>query len=230
MDSVVLMGDARVAAIPAHECGDQLVDLAFSVPELAFMPLDVNPQRSRAYTFLRGEVAQRLLQAQQMLPEGYRLLLSEGYRPYDLQDYYFSKYRRRLLDADPTLSSHDADVAVTEFVSPPDLAPHVSGAAIDLTLSDADGEELDMGSPIDTSPQESGGACYFAAPNISRAARQNRVILAIALTSSGLVNYPTEWWHWSFGDRYWALMTGSDHAIFGPLPSPIVEPHAWRDS
>jgi len=24
------------------------------------------------------------------------------------------------------------------------------------------------------------------------------------LAGAGLVNYRTQWWHWSFGDRYWA--------------------------
>jgi D-alanyl-D-alanine dipeptidase len=28
------------------------------------------------------------------------------------------------------------------------------------------------------------------------------------------VNYPTEWWHWSYGDRYWALMTGAPAARY----------------
>jgi D-alanyl-D-alanine dipeptidase len=37
-----------------------------------------------------------------------------------------------------------------------------------------------------------------------------------ALTGAGLVNYPTEWWHWSFGDRYWAYASGSA-ARYGPL-------------
>ena len=30
-------------------------------------------------------------------------------------------------------------------------------------------------------------------------------VLAKALHTAGLVNYPTEWWHWSYGDRYWAM-------------------------
>ena len=37
------------------------------------------------------------------------------------------------------------------------------------------------------------------------------------LAGQGLVNYPTEWWHWSFGDRYWALLTGARHALYGPV-------------
>lgn len=118
----------------------------------------------------------------------------------------------------------------SRFVSPPEVAPHVSGAAIDLSLADLDGDEVDMGTPIDTSPLDSDGACYFAAENISSAARQNRTVLSVALTAAGLVNYPTEWWHWSYGDRYWALMTGAEHALFGPMRSPIAESATWQRS
>ncbi|MDT7587682.1 MAG: zinc D-Ala-D-Ala dipeptidase, partial [Pseudonocardiales bacterium] len=37
-----------------------------------------------------------------------------------------------------------------------------------------------------------------------------------ALHSVGFVNYPTEWWHWSYGDRYWAIKTTAAAAIYGP--------------
>jgi len=77
------MGDPRVAAIPVRECGDKLVDI-HAAPELAVMSVEGNPQLSQAYSFLRQEVVQCLQRAQQLLPDRYRLLLSEGYRPYDL--------------------------------------------------------------------------------------------------------------------------------------------------
>jgi D-alanyl-D-alanine dipeptidase len=101
-------------------------------------------------------------------------------------------------------------------VSPVGVAPHVAGAAVDLTLVDLDGNGLDMGTEIDATPEQSGGACYFDSPLIDVVARRNRTVLAHALSGAGLVNYPTEWWHWSYGDRYWALMKGYDAALYGP--------------
>ena len=70
---------------------------------------------------------------------------------------------------------------------------------------------------MNASPEESNGACYTEAAGISAAARANREILGAALTDAGLVNYPTEWWHWSYGDRYWALATGARAAVHGPV-------------
>jgi D-ala-D-ala dipeptidase len=40
-------------------------------------------------------------------------------------------------------------------------------------------------------------------------------VLGEALSAAGLVNHPTEWWHWSYGDRYWALETGAPAALYG---------------
>jgi len=211
---IVLMGDPRIAAIPMNECGDELVDTRQLVG-LESTP-DENPQNS-TYAFLRLSVAQRLLQAQETLPRGFRLLIAEGYRPYEQQDFYFNRRERRLMDADPTLSKEAASLRTSEFVSPPQIAPHVSGAAVDLTIIDEDGHALDMGTAIDATPEQSNQACYFAADNISAKARLNRTILATALSSAGLINYPTEWWHWSYGDRYWAFITRQPQAVFGPI-------------
>lgn len=69
---------------------------------------------------------------------------------------------------------------------------------------------------MNADPEESAGACYTHAPNISEEARANRKLLGTVLTAAGLVNYPTEWWHWSFGDRYRALLTGKPAALYGP--------------
>jgi D-alanyl-D-alanine dipeptidase len=65
-------------------------------------------------------------------------------------------------------------------------------------------------------PEESNDACYMDAPGLGSAARENRAILREALSVVGMVNYPTEWWHGSCGDRYWALSTGAERAIYVP--------------
>jgi len=207
------MGDPRVAAIPVEECGEDLIDTR-DIAQLRVARH--HAARNAAYPFLRRSVAERLSEAQGLLPPGLHLLLVEAYRPYELQDYYFNRHKQRLTDADPALTEAEAFMAASQFVSPPDVAPHVSGAAVDLTIMTADGQHLDMGTPIDASPEESDGACYFSAENISGEARGNRELLASVLTAAGLVNYPTEWWHWSFGDRYWALVGSRPRAIFGP--------------
>ena len=103
----------------------------------------------------------------------------------------------------------ELDRLTSRFVAPVDVAPHVAGAAVDLTLVDVCGDALDLGTPIDATPEQSDGRCWFAAAGIGADARAHRDLLRRVLEGQGLVNYPTEWWHWSFGDRYWALLTGA---------------------
>jgi hypothetical protein len=50
----------------------------------------------------------------------------------------------------------------------------------------------------------------------------------VAVTCSGNVEVwslhelrqlPPRWWHWSYGDRYWASATRSPHTRCGPVPA-----------
>ena len=118
----------------------------------------------------------------------------------------------------PGIAAAELERLTSRFVAPLDVAPHVAGAAVDLTLVTTDRRPLDLGTPVDATPEQSGGACYFGSTAISADARAHREVLAEALGAAGLVNYPTEWWHWSFGDRFWALATGVEHAVYGPMP------------
>ena len=213
MTEIVLMSDPRIAAIPVADCGEPLVDVRLHDA------LAVDSRRadsSGAFAHLREGVLIRLLKARTLLPDGIRLLFVEGYRPPALQRDYFERYADGLRDAHPDWPPTRVREAASRYVSPPEIAPHSAGAAVDLTLVCADGSELDLGTPLNANPEDSDGACYTDAGNIGSEARANRQLLGAALTAAGLVNYPTEWWHWSYGDRYWALSTGAGSAMYGP--------------
>ncbi|MFI2645255.1 M15 family metallopeptidase [Streptomyces sp. NPDC018610] len=215
--SVVLMSDPRVAAIPVRECGERLVDVR------AHGAIRVDARRRDAdgsFAHLRQGLLDRLSHAQSRLPPGVALLFVEGYRPPVLQRRYFEEYAAELGRSRPDWSPERVLTAAGRYVSPPEIAPHSAGAAVDLTLVDERGRELDMGTRLNATPEESDGACYTDALDISPAARANRRLLADALSEAGLVNYGTEWWHWSWGDRYWALQTDRPEALYGPAELP----------
>ncbi|MEU3895522.1 M15 family metallopeptidase [Streptomyces sp. NPDC045251] len=218
MTEIVLMSDPRVAAVPVQECGERLVDVRQDSPLL----VDRRKWQDSAgdFAYLRKGVLARLLEAQAQLPPGLRLLFVEGYRPPALQRHYFDKYATRLRTEHPEWSPDQIRSAASRYVSPPEIAPHSAGAAVDLTLADLDGRELDLGTRMNATPEESAGACYTHAGDISDEARSHRSVLGAALAAAGLVNYPTEWWHWSYGDRYWALATGATAAHYGPTGKP----------
>jgi zinc D-Ala-D-Ala dipeptidase len=199
----ILLSDPRVSAVPLVDNREPLVAL-----DASFGP---------ARALVRQGVATRLAAAQTLLSGGLRLCVVEGHRSAADQQAIIARYSAEVCAAHPGISPGDLDRLVSRFVSPLAVAPHVAGAAVDLTLVDAHGHEVDMGTPVDATPEQSDGACYFASVDISRFARSHRRLLSTVLTWSGFVNYPTEWWHWSYGDRYWALATGAPAAVYGPL-------------
>lgn len=203
----VLMGDPAVAAVPVLGLDDPLVPL-----DAAFGP---------ARALVRSRLAARLGDAQAALPAGTALRVVEGHRDVRLQRAIITRYSAQVRAAHPAADEALVRRLTSRFVAPVEVAPHVAAAAVDLTLVDADGCELDLGTAIDATPEESAGACYLDAV-VSAQARRHRDLLVRALTDAGLVGYPTEWWHWSYGDRYWALSTGARAALYGPVGDEVA--------
>ncbi len=202
----ILIGDPRVASIPVRDHGDPLVSLG-----------DLAPTAVGAGRLVRRPLALRLQAADDLLPAGIHLRVVEGCRTAADQLAIIGDYSRQLREERPELGQAELERLVTRYVAPLENAPHVAGAAVDLTLVDADGAELWMGSALDATPEESNGACFTAAQGLDALAQAHRALLVATLESVGLVNYPTEWWHWSYGDRYWAHVTRAPYALYGAL-------------
>lgn len=215
---MLLLSDPRIAAVPVHEIGEPLVDVR-DRPELLVDPR--KQDADGAWARVRSGVLERLLVAGHRLPVGVRLLLVEGHRPVALQQHYFDSYRDDLRREHPSWPEERLEAEASKHVSPPAVAPHPCGAAVDVTLwvEGADGGELDLGTRVNATPAESDGACFTAAANTTARARAWRDVLGRALSSAGFVNYPPEWWHWSYGDRYWAAATAAPAAHYGPMNS-----------
>ena len=210
MARIVLLSDPRIAAVTVKDCGEPLVDLR-TVAALRVDDRRADP--AGAYAHVRAGVVDLLVTAQSLLDRGLRLLVVEGYRPPALQARYFREYLDQLRAVHPAWSAARLRERTSRYVAPPEVAPHVCGAAVDLTLVDVRGTELPMGTDVNTDP-----AVSHLLADIPAAARANRRILSTALGTAGFVNDPTEWWHWSYGDQYWAFMTGRDAARYGPVP------------
>ena len=204
----ILMSDPRVTRIPLHEVDDPMVDL-----------LDLAPGATGLSRLVRRGVLDRLREAQRALPAGIGLRVVEGCRSAHDQASIIEAYSAQVRACRPDASDEELHDLTSRHVAPLATAPHVAGAAVDLTLVDADGHELWMGSALDATPEESDGRCFTDAPGLDAVARSHRAMLVAALAPTGLVNYPTEWWHWSYGDRYWAHVTGATHAVYGAVPA-----------
>lgn len=162
--------------------------------------------------FVRRGVAERLGLAQSFLPKGHRLLLRCGYRPLALQKKRYDWMHAMLGKQHPEWTVKMLKEETGKRVAPPDIVPpHTTGGAVDLSIIGPDGRQLDMGTRLGRFTEKT----PTAARGISAEAKRNRKMLIRTMTEAGFVNYPTEWWHWSYGDRYWAAALKKGYSIYG---------------
>ena len=116
----ILLSDPRVSAIPVLDGGEPLI------------PLDATFGPARA--LVRQGLAERLLRAQAALPPGTALRVVEGHRTIARQREIIAAYTVEVRVAQPGVSPSELERLTSRFVAPVGVAPHVAGAAVDLTL------------------------------------------------------------------------------------------------
>jgi D-alanyl-D-alanine dipeptidase len=134
------------------------------------------PVYRRAGCYLHADAAEHLKAAIDLArPLGYRFKVFDAFRPSEAQW---------------VLWNHTPD---PDFLADPRRgAPHSMGAAVDLTLIDGAGRELDMGTPFDAFTPLS----HHGNLEISAAAQRNRAVLLGIMTAAGWDFYRHEWWHY----------------------------------
>ena len=163
--------------------------------------------------YLRVKTYQLLKQAQRRLPTGCYFKIYSAYRSMEEQKELWKKEYLLQKEQLPKASEATLYRLVRARYTDPQrgFGGHQTGGAIDITLCDAKGTELDMG----TAYLDMGGQTLTNSHKISKEARKNRRILFKVLTSHGFQNYPAEWWHYSYGDRMWAAYQRKDFAFYG---------------
>lgn len=171
---------------------------------------------------LRYGVIQRLEQAQQCLQQlrpGWRLQVFDAYRPVAVQQFMVEYtlaevLRDRGWDA-AKISSEQRQAAlaqVHQFWAVPNLnpltpPPHSTGAAVDLTLIDPQGQPIDMGGAIDELTPRSYPDHYVGLPDASAEIYdRHRQLLNYCMAQAGFERHYHEWWHFSYGDQLWAWL------------------------
>ena len=160
--------------------------------------------------WLRQGVADRLAAAAGSLPDGLMLLVWDGWRSIETQGALFEAYIEDLAAQYPDFTRGQLEDAARTYVTPPRPEhhappPHFTGGAVDLTLADADGRPLDLGTDFDAFVPEAGAA---ALEDIDMPARANRRLLFWAMHDEGFTAYIEEWWHFDFGNQFWGSVTG----------------------
>lgn len=161
---------------------------------------------------LRREVAEKLYRAAKRLPAGWRFRIWDAWRPFALQKELYEVYSMDIIRnfGLDQVSETERDTVIRGFVSEPvpdrQAAPvHTTGGAIDLTILDANGRELDMGTVFDAFTEKTRTNFYEQAERQPlKTIRDNRRLLCQVMEKEGFTNLPSEWWHFDYGDRFWA--------------------------
>jgi D-alanyl-D-alanine dipeptidase len=157
------------------------VDTLF-VPDMRYATAD-NFLKEKVYDcdkcLLRKDAALALLKAHDQLKgEGYRIKLFDCYRPLDVQ-----KKMWKIMPDDRYVGNPYGSGSV-----------HNKGAAVDLTLTDSLGRELEMGTPFDHFGREA----HHAYTDLPTEVLTRRRILKEAMEGAGFEPITSEWWHYSY--------------------------------
>lgn len=159
--------------------------------------------------FVRKEVFELLQKASTLLPDGYKFRVFDAWRPFKLQRELYEFYSQDIIKEFELEKCTDEQKKsiINKFISEPiedtDYPPvHTTGGAIDLTILDATGEELAMGTEFDAFTDMAYTVAFENEKD--KAIRNNRRMLYYIMTSVGFTNLPSEWWHYDYGDRFWA--------------------------
>lgn len=173
--------------------------------------------------YARGSVAKMLKEAEASLPNDLRFKIWDGYRPICIQKRLWNFYRQEIINKhkDDNLSEEEIDFKTSFFVSKPsdDIKQpslHNTGGAVDLTLITKDGYELNMGTQFDDFTGRA-WTNHFEEEELNETVRDNRRILYQAMIKAGFTNLPSEWWHYDYGDKFWAYFTGNTAIYQGIL-------------
>jgi D-alanyl-D-alanine dipeptidase len=169
--------------------------------------------------FARKGVAEKLLQAQQILKE-YRLKIWDAFRSRDTQNNIYQKYWRELREQNSNWNEEMLQYEVGKFVTPPfqqeHIPPHTTGGAIDVTLADNNGIDVNMGTGFDAFGPKA-ASFYFEVYRDNPEVTNNRKMLREALLAVGFTLDQDEWWHFDYGNQIWALKSGAQYAVYGEV-------------
>lgn len=210
------------------ECGEPLVPISLEL----FAVESPHPYQLLGATYngkspyhLRQGVLDSLMQAQaqlQLKHPSWRIQIFDAYRPVAVQqfmvDYTFAQVvetQKLTLSELTALQREEIWQQVYQIWALPSLdpltpPPHSTGAAVDITLVDAVGKIVNMGSAIDEiSPMSHPD--YFASSSAPEQQEYNyhRQLLWDVMRSAGFARHPGEWWHFCQGDQMWAWLSNN---------------------
>lgn len=147
------------------------------------------------YAIMTNEAAEALKEAADEFRQmGYRIMLYDAYRPqsavrhfvrwaYDaedkrMQEEFYPEFKKKILLVDQGYIARNSS--------------HCRGSAVDMTLTDLEGNPLDMGTGFDYF----GKLAWHGAKGITQEQEKNREMLKTVMEKHQFRGFEQEWWHY----------------------------------
>lgn len=156
---------------------------------------------------IRSSVVDKLVLAQKNLPKHWNIVLKAGFRPLAVQVQLLGAVVNLSRQSNPSFTDQQHLEYARLYVADPSVKcpPHVTGGAIDLDIFDSSTNKfVDMGCP----PNTDGEIASLHSKQINSTQYNNRLTLLSAMLSAGFAPLVTEWWHYQYGETYWAAFYG----------------------
>lgn len=207
MQNKIILTRDQINSVPIKDNGEVLIE----VKETEKLKI------SRKYTdvfLVREKVYEMLKQAAENLPDEYTLIFIEGFRSKERQQKLWNEAMEKAKNDNPSAGDEKIEQIVRLGVAKPTgKGGHQTGGAIDVSLGDKNGNELEILGPQKFIPEKS----FTFSEGISEEEKKLRKILYNAMVKSEFQNYPAEWWHYSYGDQLWAAYGNKKVAFYGHL-------------
>lgn len=200
--------------INIKERNEPLVDIKKLCPSIKVY-LGERRMKKEKSAYLRKTVAEMIFRAEKELPRGMTFIIGDAWRPQYVQEEITKWFIKRFSDKYPGWSKNKIIKEVEKYVAPSNgkyASGHMTGGAVDLRLL-KNGKKVPMKSSKLTY-QENAKSFQSKLPQYIQ---KNRNVMFAALKKAGLSNYSKEYWHWSYGDIWWAKRNKKKTAIYGVI-------------
>lgn len=174
---------------------------------------------NNSQVYVRESIMQKLKQANEKLSKNnkdYKLIVLEGYRSLSSQIKQFDEVYKSLSSKYKDLCEIEIYEQCHKQIAFPEVSGHPTGGAVDVCIFDKkENKILDFGSCWKDYTQDRKN--YTFSPEVSRRAQNNRKLLKKVMTMQGFYQYPAEWWHFSYGDKEWAVANKINYALYSQI-------------
>lgn len=209
--------DKFLLTVEIKDCGERMMSLKDVLPEDIFIDLvDLKVEIGGLDRLkLREGVIDRLIQAQKSLPKGMHLVIRDAFRSKAVVESLYKRYIALIIERD-NITENEADIKVRALLAmPDDVVPpgHMTGGAVDVILAYDDKSRVPMEISEDLISRDK--QTWTNCEGLPEEIKNNRLILLNAMADAGFHNYAREYWHYSYGEAYWAVRRKNKTAIYG---------------